>query len=306
MVVFASFLAALAVTFPFDQSVLAILLSSSLVVSVGLIDDLGTLVPKDKLIGQVVAAIVLVKAGIAINIEALPSPVDEIVSVLWLVTCMNAFNILDVSDGLATTAALVGALGAVAVAMLNGAPMVAAMAASLAGACAGFLRKNREPAQMYLGDTGSMFLGAVLGALAIVGRYSDRNTVSSWFVPLALVAIPLFDLVLVIVARLRARKPIYYGSPDHFAVRLRHNGWSARRIARTAGTIGALVLAASFGSLFLDDTGAAIVLACVATTLLALLVVVLVKFPPRAAPPALAQPETTPVPDAQTKASTDA
>ncbi|HEY4223279.1 MAG TPA: hypothetical protein VGO62_18100, partial [Myxococcota bacterium] len=110
MVVFASFLSALAITFPFDKSVLAILLCASIVVSVGLIDDLGTLVPKDKFIGQLVAAIVLVKAGVCINLEAFPSPVDEIVSVLWLVTCMNAFNILDVSDGLATMAALVGSI----------------------------------------------------------------------------------------------------------------------------------------------------------------------------------------------------
>ncbi len=284
MVVFAAFLASLAITFPFDKSVLAILLSSSLVVSVGLIDDLGTLVPKDKFIGQLVAAVVLVKAGVAVNLAALPSPVDEVVSVLWLVTCMNAFNILDVSDGLATTAALVGALGASAIALLNGAPMVAAMAASLAGACVGFLRVNRQPARMYLGDTGSMFLGAVLGALAMVGRYSDRNVVSSWFVPLALLAIPLFDLVLVVVARLRARRPIYHGSPDHFAVRLRRAGWSARRIARTAGCVGALVIAAGIGSTFLDDTHAAAVLGTATLLLLALLVVVLVRYPPTPPP----------------------
>ena len=120
MVVFIAFLSSLALPFPFDARVLAILVASSLVVSVGLIDDLGTLVPKDKLIGQIVAAVVLVKAGVAVNLEAMPSPVDEIVSVLWLVTCMNAFNILDVSDGLAVNAGLVGSLGALAVAILNG------------------------------------------------------------------------------------------------------------------------------------------------------------------------------------------
>jgi UDP-GlcNAc:undecaprenyl-phosphate GlcNAc-1-phosphate transferase len=281
MVVFVAFLGALAVTFPFDQTVLAILLCASIVVSVGLIDDLGTLVPKDKLIGQVVAAIVLVKAGVAINLEALPSPIDEVVSVLWLVTCMNAFNILDVSDGLAATAALIGALGALVVALLNGAPMVATMAASLAGGSLGFLHFNRQPARMYLGDTGSMFLGTILGALAICGRYSTTNVVSSWFVPLALVALPLFDLTLVVLARLRARRPIWQGSPDHFAVRLRHAGWTPRGIARVAGGVGAVVIAVSIGSTFLEDFAAAAVLAGVAATLLVLLLVILVRLPPR-------------------------
>lgn len=288
MVIFVAFLLALALTFPFDQRVLAILLSASLVVSVGLIDDLGTLTPKDKLIGQLVAAIIFVKADVRVELEALPTPVDHIVSVVWMVTCMNAFNILDVSDGLATTAAAVGAAGALAVALLNGEPMVAAMAASLLGACLGFLRVNRQPARMYLGDTGSMLLGAVLGALAMVGRYSETNVVSSWFVPLALLAIPLFDLSLVIVARLLAGKPIYYGSPDHFAVRLRHHGWQARSIARIAGVLGAVVIAIGIGSTFLETRPAALVLGASTATLVVLLLVVLVRLPPRVGPAAAA------------------
>jgi UDP-GlcNAc:undecaprenyl-phosphate GlcNAc-1-phosphate transferase len=281
LVVFVSFLLALALTFPFDQRVLAILLSASLVVALGLVDDLGTLVPRDKLIGQVVAAVVLVKAGVAIEIAAVPSPVDEALSVLWLVTCMNAFNIVDVSDGLATTAGLVGALGALAMAVLNGERMIAAMAASLAGACLGFLRVNRQPARMYLGDTGAMLIGAVLGALAMVGRYSEANSVSSWFVPLTLCAVPLFDLALVVIARVKANREIWMGSPDHFAVRLRHHGVAARTTARAAGGIGLLAIAAGVGSTKLDDVGALVVLGAMALLALVLLLVLLVRFPPR-------------------------
>lgn len=284
LVVFVSFLLALALTFPFDQRVLAILLSASLVVSLGLVDDLGTLVPRDKLIGQAVAALVLVKAGIVIELAAVPSPVDEALSVLWLVTCMNAFNIVDVSDGLATTAGLVGALGALVVALLNGDSMIATMAASLAGACVGFLRVNRQPARMYLGDTGAMLIGAVLGALAMVGRYSEANVVSSWFVPLTLCAVPLFDLILVVVARVKANREIWMGSPDHFAVRLRHHGVPARTTARGAGALGVLAIAAGVGSTWLDDVGALAVLIGMCVLALTLLVLMLVRFPPR--PPA--------------------
>jgi UDP-GlcNAc:undecaprenyl-phosphate/decaprenyl-phosphate GlcNAc-1-phosphate transferase len=108
--------------------------------------------------------------------------------------------------------------------------------------------------------------------------------VSGWFVPLALLAIPLFDLALVIVARLRAGKPVYFGSPDHFAVRLRHHGWRARSIAIVAGALGLAYVSAGIGSTFLPNTGAMGVLVGVVILGLALLVVMLRRFPPRLPP----------------------
>jgi UDP-GlcNAc:undecaprenyl-phosphate GlcNAc-1-phosphate transferase len=293
LVVFAAFLLSLALTFPFDQRVLAILLCASLVVAVGLVDDLGTLIPRDKFIGQLIAAFVLVKSGVKVDIAAFPFPVDEVVSILWMVTCMNAFNIVDVSDGLATTAGLVGSAGAGVVALLNGESMVATMSSALFGACLGFLRVNRQPARMYLGDTGSMLLGAMLGALAMIGDYSTTNGVSAWFVPLCLCAIPLFDLALVVVARLRAGRPIYHGSPDHFAVRLRHHGRSARFTARVAGLMGGVVVAAGVLSTRLHDAGAALVFGSTASSLVVLLLFLLLRLPPRRAD---SQPSSTALP----------
>jgi UDP-GlcNAc:undecaprenyl-phosphate GlcNAc-1-phosphate transferase len=300
LVVFAAFLLALAITFPFDQRVLAILLCASLVVATGLVDDLGTLIPRDKFIGQLIAAFVLVKSGVKVDIAAVPFPADEAVSILWMVTCMNAFNIVDVSDGLATTAALVGSLGACIVAVLDGEPMIATMSAALFGACLGFLRFNRQPARMYLGDTGSMFLGAMLGAFAMIGEYSHANVVSAWFVPLCLCAIPLFDLALVIIARLRAGRPIYHGSPDHFAVRLRHHGKDARFAARVAGVVGVAVVTTGIASTSLDDNGAALLFGGTVVSLVALLVAILIKLPPRPAP---AASPASPVVDGATSAS---
>ncbi len=285
LVVFISFLVALALTFPFGPRVLALLLSATLVVAVGLVDDLGTLTPRDKLLGQLLAAAVLVKAGVKIDIVALPFPFDELLSVLWLVTAMNAFNILDVSDGLATSAALVGSAGAAVVALLNGEPLILTLAAALFGACLGFLRFNRQPARMYLGDTGALFLGLMVGALAMIGRYSGTNDVSAWFVPLALLAAPLFDLLLVIVARLKAGQRIWYGSPDHYAVRLRHHGWSARAVARLTLAGGALVVAVAITSTLFDDSIALLIAGATLLAGLATLVFFLVRFPPRVAVP---------------------
>ena len=100
LVVFLGMLAALAVTQTFNERLLALLLGASLIVSVGLVDDLGTLTPKDKFLGQVLCGVILVKGGISVQLEAVPSYVAAVASVLWMVTVINAFNIIDVSDGL--------------------------------------------------------------------------------------------------------------------------------------------------------------------------------------------------------------
>lgn len=284
LVVFIAMLVAVAVTFPFSRDVLALLLFSSITVAVGLVDDLGTLTPRDKILGQILAAAVLVKSGVHIEVAFLPFPVGDVLSVLWLITCMNAFNILDVSDGLAASAGVVGASAAVAVALLNGDPMIATMGAALLGGCLGFLYFNREPARMYLGDTGSLVIGANLGALALIGRYSESNQVSALFVPLTLLAAPLFDLLLVIIARIHARRPIWHGSPDHYAVRLRHHGWSARAVARLTLALGALVAAVGIGSTFLPDTPALLTAASTIAVGMGLLGVIMWRFPPRALP----------------------
>ena len=161
LVIFIGFVLGLAVTTSFDARVLGLLLAASLVVAVGLVDDLGTLIPRDKLLGQVLASLILVKSGVQLNLAGIPYPFNELVSIFWLVTCMNAFNIVDVSDGLATAAGIVGSAGIGVLALLSNDVQAAVVAFCLFGGCLGFLKYNKEPARMYLGDTGSMMLGTV-------------------------------------------------------------------------------------------------------------------------------------------------
>jgi UDP-GlcNAc:undecaprenyl-phosphate GlcNAc-1-phosphate transferase len=294
LVIFMSVIISLASTFAFDEELLATLLCASIVVSVGLVDDLGTLTPKDKILGQLLAALVLVKAGVEVRLEGLPLLLPELASVVWMLTVMNAFNILDVSDGLATTAALVGALGLAVLAFLNGDALILVLSMSVAGAALGFLWFNRQPARMYLGDTGSLLLGALLGSLVLMSRYSTTNEISPLFAPLCFLAVPLFDLTLVVVARLAARKPIYHGSPDHFAVRLRDAGVAPRHIALVSAVVGAVFAAVGVMSTMLDNAG--IVGVAVLTFLagLALLVLVIVRFPARTSPRFRARPVLAP------------
>jgi len=237
---FLAFLAAVAVIHPLESRVLAILLAASIVVCFGLVDDLGTLVPKDKLIGQLIAALVLVRAGVHIQFESLPTLAAQAISVFWLVTIINAFNIIDVHDGLCAGVAAVATLFFGAFAVIEGETTVAVLAAAFFGSAIGFLRYNFPPARIYLGDTGSMLIGLVLGALAMIDDYSTVNPFAAFFSPLAVLAVPLFDLGLVVLARIRHRVPFYYGSPDHFAVRLRRHGIDARRITGGAWIGGAI------------------------------------------------------------------
>ena len=250
LALFLSVLAAVAIAYPLSPKVLAILLAASIIVAFGLVDDLGTLVPKDKLIGQIIAASVLVRAGVSIQIEALPAPVGAIISVFWLVTIINAFNIIDVHDGLSAGVGAVATFFFGVFALLSGEVVVAVMSAALFGALLGFLRFNFPPARIYLGDTGSMLIGLLLGSLAMIDSYSTVNPLAPLFSPLAVLAVPLFDLGFVMLVRFSLRLPVYHGSPDHFAVRLSRYGRSKRRVSLSAygaGIIaGVLALIAAY------------------------------------------------------------
>ena len=267
-------------TTQFDQRI-GTLLATSLVVFRPH-QHLGTLIPRDKFLGQILAALILVKSGIQINIAGIPFPIAEFLSVFWMVTCMNAFNIVDVSDGLATTSAMVSSLGIAIFATLSGDWLTTVVAACLLGGCLGFLRFNRSPARMYLGDTGSMMLGTLLGGLILMGEYSQANELAAFITPLCLLAIPLFDLGLVVIARLVARRPIYHGSTDHFAVRLKAAGWSAAGVSRLAAVLGSVLMLTGILTSQLDSQNAFVALSGILIFVSVLLFIVFARFP---APP---------------------
>ncbi|MBN2360258.1 MAG: undecaprenyl/decaprenyl-phosphate alpha-N-acetylglucosaminyl 1-phosphate transferase [Deltaproteobacteria bacterium] len=285
LAVFLSFLATVAIVHPLESRILAILLAASIVVCFGLVDDLGTLVPKDKLIGQLIAAFVAVRAGVHVQFEFLPDLVDQAISVFWLVAIINAFNIIDVHDGLCTGLAAIATAFFGVFAVLQQETLVAVLCAALFGALLGFLRYNFPPARIYLGDTGSMLIGLVLGALAMIDDYSTVNPFAAAFSPLAVLAVPLFDMGFVVLARVANGQPFYYGSPDHFAVRLRLRGIGARRIA-----LGSYLAAAVFGALALiaaySPTLPAVIIIGASVVAFAVAVALLWRLDPRRLPAA--------------------
>jgi len=249
LAVFTAFLLSIGMTFDFDRELLALLLASTIVTMVGLVDDFGALTPKPKALGQVVAVFVLLKAGIMVQVEIIPWWLRLAITVIWLVGMSNAFNLVDIMDGLAAGLGVIAATFLLVVAVLNGRLVVAAFTVALIGALLGFLRFNFSPASIYLGDCGSLFIGLTLGALAMVMNYTSHNPLG-FLAPLYILAVPLIDTAYVTILRIKAGRKIYHGSPDHFPLRVRRRlgGWTegtvvvSYAVAVIFGALGLLVL----------------------------------------------------------------
>ena len=238
--VFISFLFTVGVFTEFGQETLGLLLSGSIALMVGLIDDFGALTPFQKLLGQALAALVLIKSGIYIKLEFLPLWVAIPLTVLWILAVTNAMNIIDILDGLAAGVSVIAALSIAIANFMAGRYPVAFLSIVLAGAVLGFLRHNFYPAKIYLGDAGSLFIGFMLAALSMNAGYTRANLLAVTS-PILILGIPLFDLTLVMWIRWRNGIPMMKGSPDHFALRLRRLKLSVRETAVTTYIIAALL-----------------------------------------------------------------
>lgn len=220
LAVFLAFVIALGLVLEFDRVLLGILLAATLTLLVGLIDDFGVLTPFAKLLGQGVAVFVLLRSGAVIELIEVPEGLRWPLAALWLLAVCNAFNIIDILDGLA---AGVGALAAISLGIIAVATRqfaLAALALSLAGALIGFVVFNFAPANIYLGDAGALTVGITLGALALALPMTERSE-AGFLAPLTLLLVPLADTAYVTVLRARAGRPFWHGSPDHFPLRLR-------------------------------------------------------------------------------------
>ena len=239
--VYTAFLFTLGILSDFGQETLGLLLSGSIALMVGLIDDFGIMSPYQKLLGETLAALVLIKSGIYIKLVVLPTWIAIPLTVLWILAVTNALNIIDILDGLASGIALIAALAIAFANVMANRTSVAFLCLVLAGALAGFLRYNFHPAKIYLGDAGALFIGFMLAALSMNAGYTRMNMLAV-ISPVLILGIPLFDLGLVIWIRWRNGIPVTKGSPDHFALRLRRCKLSVRETAVTAYIVG-LILA---------------------------------------------------------------
>jgi len=249
LAIYLAFLISLAFTFEFRHDVLGIILGGTIVVMLGLIDDFGVLTPATKLIGQLLAVFVLIKSGIRIEIAAFPEWLDILLTILWMVGLINAFNLLDIMDGLSAGVGAVSATVLLIAALFQGDQAITFMLAALIGSLAGFLKYNWQPARIYMGDTGAMFIGLLLGAMAMIGKYPSDHPLSL-LTPVFILGIPIFDTLFVMWIRYQRGLPIFWGSPDHIAIRLRQWGMPVTQIVLVSyvstavvGGIGLMLMA---------------------------------------------------------------
>ncbi len=205
-----------------------ILLGATLCSFLGLWDDRSGLPAWAKLLGQLLAALPLILTGV--QVQLFPFEVLNVaITLLWVVGITNAMNLLDNMDGLS------GGVGAVAAAFFlllaagSGQYLVGALAAALLGACIGFLVYNVNPASIFMGDTGSLFLGFMLAAVGIKLRFPDNVTFVTWMVPLIVLGLPMLDTALVTISRLRrGLNPLTAAGKDHISHRLVKLGYTQR------------------------------------------------------------------------------
>lgn len=215
------------------RQVVGILLGASLCSVLGLWDDRRGIGAGLKLVGQVAAAAVLIVTGV--QVQMVPyAAVNVALTLLWVVGITNAMNLLDNMDGLC------GGIGAIAsaffllMAAMSGQYLVGALAAALLGACIGFLVYNVNPASIFMGDAGSLFLGFTLAAAGIKLRFPGNVVFVTWMVPVMVLGLPIFDTTLVVVSRLRrGLNPLTHPGTDHVSHRLVRGGMTRREAVLT-------------------------------------------------------------------------
>ena len=254
-----------------------ILLCALLLHVVGLIDDKKDLGPWLKLAGQFVActtAVLLLEVRILTAVGTWPS---ILISIVWLITITNAFNFLDNMDGLSAGVAAICAGALLGASSSIGQWFVTGWLCVLLGALVGFLPHNFPPARVFMGDAGSLVVGFLLGVVSCLTTYVRPEQVYytyGMFVPLVLMAVPLYDMVSVILLRLRDRKSPMVGDRRHFSHRLVRRGMSQRTAVLTIYLCTAATAISASLLPHVDDIGAVLVFA---QTVAILLIVALLE-----------------------------
>lgn len=223
---------------PLDGRGIAVLVGTLAAFALGAVDDLRGLRPTSKLVGQVAIGSGLALSGVQVQFVEF-APVAFLLTLLWVVVMMNAVNLVDNMDGLA---AGVAAIAAAVLVLMGGPPWTQILAATVAGACIGFLVHNFAPARIYMGDAGSMALGFVLAALALLLTRTAASGVGFAVLgPLLVLGLPIFDTTLVAIVRRLEGRPLSVGGRDHTSHRLAARGLSDRETVLTLYAIAALL-----------------------------------------------------------------
>lgn len=254
VIVYFAFIAPASLVVSFDKPLLGILFSSAILMTVGLFDDLKALTPGIKFLFQLVATYILLKSDVYINLTFLPDWLNAALSFIWILTCINAVNIIDIMDGLASTIGALSCLTLFVISLYGENFLICLLSLSMAAALLGFLRFNWQPARIYLGDAGSMFIGMCIGTLTIMSGYTRFNRLA-FLSAFLIMGVPLIDLVYVMILRVLKGKSPFFGSPDHLALRIRKRfGFNAAQTVCTLGFFQLTLCAAAIVNFYTTPT----------------------------------------------------
>jgi UDP-GlcNAc:undecaprenyl-phosphate/decaprenyl-phosphate GlcNAc-1-phosphate transferase len=235
-----------------------LLLGATLAFLVGLVDDFAHLRPLPKLLGQTVAALVLVLSGTGVWLTGV-YPLDAVISLAWFVGLTNALNLLDNMDGLAAGTAAIASAYMSILFFLEGSLGLAILSFGFAAALVGFLAHNYPPARIFMGDSGSLFLGLFLAGLALAPAPGlSRSLAAVLAAPVLILGVPILDTTLVTIGRILEGRPVSQGGKDHTSHRFVALGmgekptlWLLWGMAAVGGAIGLLLRSAERGTALL-------------------------------------------------------
>lgn len=220
----------------FGEQMLALMAASVIIMLLGFVDDARNIPPIAKLIGQAVAAFLVVRSGLVVEFLTNPFTGGEMslgwlsvpLTMVWLIGMSNAVNLIDGMDGEAAGVSAISAGMIAIICVLQGPQSVAAVAGLLAAACIAFLVFNFNPAKIFMGDSGSLFIGFALATISIMG-FSKSATFISVVIPIIILGTPIMDTFFAILRRLFSHKPVFEADKGHMHHRLLQRGLSQKK-----------------------------------------------------------------------------
>jgi UDP-GlcNAc:undecaprenyl-phosphate GlcNAc-1-phosphate transferase len=212
-----------------SRGIIGIIAASLIMLIFGIIDDWRELSISAKFLIQIIATFFLIFSGIRTQIIYIGNLLNLIITFIWVLTITNAFNHLDVVDGLASGCAMITSSSLFIIALLNGDIKIAILSLALSAATLSCFIYNFPPAKIYMGNSGSHFLGFVLAAIALGISYAPMERKIALLSPLLILGFPIFDTAFLILCRTRKARSIFKKSNDHLALRFLHLGYSKRK-----------------------------------------------------------------------------
>ncbi|MEN1967728.1 MraY family glycosyltransferase [Lentibacillus sp. N15] len=220
---------------PYGTYFTEIFIGAIIIVITGILDDKYQLRPVVKLIGQLIAAFSVISSGLIIERITIPifgmidlGPISVLVTILWIVGITNAINLIDGPDGLAAGVTTIAFISMLIMAIIDMRILAAYFCVVLIGANLGFLYHNFHPAKIYMGDTGSNFLGYMIAIVSILGLFKNL-TLFGFIIPVILLAVPILDTLFAIARRIRNGQSIMLPDNQHIHYQLIEKGFSHRQ-----------------------------------------------------------------------------